>query len=418
MGFVYEKHEAILIQKKLVGSGGSAISIVLWTMACGGLLGLFELTALAASPLSCSGGFERIHYALVEGPESLVSQVPRPFALEAKLLRPNAPMLTQLFKGEVEAVSYVVTADGLLYFTEQPLKQAIAGEGGAAGAAHYFVEIPGAQGREVMAVKEAGVIRYTEFDEKKPAVFFIKRKSRKAFVFEQVYGVDLADVEMRDIDRQLRAIADADVSSARVARNGIEKSRVLDCTEVMSKRLRGDSFILDRIATDLTLLTGGIALSAPERFFGEGGYDLLGADYASTSEHSLLRATVGLMVATGGMKAAQRYGIRLGTAGASVLIQSAIYGALTDQSAKSFGIYNAAYALFSIPKADILDRVLLRKLPGLAYEACLKNSPLQIFVSPRAVRFAEGLASVVIYLEGRKIFVEDKKGDAHQPPKL
>ena len=334
--------------------------------------------------------------------------------LDRELLLPTGENLNKLTLNPDLTMSYVITPDDRLYLVE--------GEIDLDPNNVWMADLVREDGRPWrFPIKEAGAFRFPRDS---------AGKASGAATTERSYGVELSDEEITNFSKRVEdTIAKDPVLAKRLQlKRPRASAAVVKCTEAFADARSAKQFIGSRVFVSSTMLTGGILINHPERFDvllkGVGLHeqeqgrnydgDMLFADYGSTALNSFFQAYVGYHISSKGVKFLEsRIGSKVASSliarGAasmgSVALQSVMYAAMTDNDAKSVGLYNVGYSVFSVGKSHLLDNFMYQKLPKLIHNACLVNPALKIVVGQKTIRFVEGFAATTIYLKGREIFV-------------
>lgn len=353
-------------------------------------------------------------------PDILVQPTGLNVVLEAKLTPPKANLLKSLVddKGNPtdKKLYYVISPDDQVFFSSDPVK--------FNSDETLFGKIASAKsdaGQIVFPVKEGGEVLYDS----------TTKKRKNSFELRKQYGVELSQEEVdsaRDsLAKHLSSNQQYVTATQPSFKHNFSRARVMKCQKILAEGRNAKKFIVTKLGTDLSLLTAGIAITAPGRFDSvltqvglqeedpDRDYDgdLLAADYTTTSLNTVFRAGVGYVAATEGVAFLQRrFGptasslmMRSSSTALSVGLQTLIYSTMTDNDAGGIGAYNLGYSVFSMVKSHYVDKFILSKLPDFAYNSCLKNPALRFIVGQKSFRLVEGMASTVLYLGGRSILV-------------
>lgn len=362
-------------------------------------------------------------------PQDILVQPSGPtVVLKAELNRPTADHLKLLIgkknQENTARLFYAISPDDQVFFSTDPI-QFNPDETIFAKVASSNSEA----GHVLFPVKEGGEVLFRS----------VKEKGQKQFELQKQYGVELSEEEVNLARASIhKHLSSEPSSSSRFKANfqhNFSRARVMKCQKILAEGKNARKFIVTKLGTDLSLLTAGIAITAPGRFDTVWTHvgleeedpqrdydgDLLVADYTTTSMNTVFRAGVGYVAATEGVAFLQRrFGptassmmMRSSSTALSVGLQTIIYSMMTDNDAGSIGAYNLGYSVFSMVKSHYIDRFILSKLPEFAYNTCLRNPALSVLVGQKSVRLVEGMASTVLYLGARSVIV----GEGGNTPK-
>ena len=349
--------------------------------------------------------------------------------LDVKLIDVKAQLLGQLKHPEnTKSLFYVVSPDNRVFLVEDSLD--LAKEN--VWTAKALIARKGAEPVEwTFPIKEAGEVKWSRD---------LKDKKAGSFEFRQSYGVQLSSEEDTFTKNYIQAAIDAQKLDPQAEKLRIKRTVPLahsvKCAEILNKKTSARSFITAKLGADFAILTAGIMIQAPQRFdvllVGLGAQekdenrdydgDMLATDYSTGVVNNFFKSWVGYVATTSGVQAlTKRFGtlgssiiMRSGATVTSVALQTAMYSAMTDNDAKSIGMYNLGYSVFSIGKSHLIDGFIVNKLPEMVYNACLRNPATRFIFGQGSVRIVEGLASTVLYLGGRDVFMKftgDKQKD-------
>lgn len=332
--------------------------------------------------------------------------------LSNDLLFPSGKILNEFTKNPELEMSYVITPDDRMFL--------IRGLIDFDGNYKYSAELVDDKGTPLtFPVKAAGQFKLSS-----------EEAGRKGF-FNPVrsYGAELTDEEIGTFSKQVEGAIAEDSSLAKKfkLKRPNSTARLMKCSEAISHSRSSKKFISAKLATSMSLLTGGILIQNPDRFdvlLTQLGFhqqeegrnydgDMLFTDYLTTGSNSLFQGLAGYHISTKGVQFLQS---RIGRTASSMVsrgavsltsigMQTLLYATLTDNNAKGVGIYNIGYSAFSIAKSHFFDDFLVHKLPELVTDACMVNPAFKIVVGDRSIRLGEGLASTWLYLTGRHALV-------------
>jgi hypothetical protein len=312
--------------------------------------------------------------------------------ISAELELPTAQILSKLRAGDADlesGLSYVIDYEDHLFFVRSPLE---------APAGNQILVDGALSGRKLQfPAKQMGAISYNHLNH---SFEFVPKTSH----------VDLAASEMNLLE-------DATSNLVRFDRTSAQEARLIECSQVLADHERGKSFIMNSLVTNLGLNTGAYAIQDPTRFVDPNRRDLLFADYTSTAASTIFKSAVGKYITTSSMSYLARTSIRAGTGVTSAQLQGLVIrnilhddansGRSSDNRSNRIVGYNTGYTLFSVLKGDLVDGTILKKLPSMYFDMCLKGSSAKLFVSPGMFRLVESLGSTVIFYVGRKMIINE-----------
>lgn len=308
--------------------------------------------------------------------------------VSAKLLRPQGKLLRALSNEPKEKLHYIVDPENRVYFVKEALdfnseKMMIVQHTTESG---EVLQIP---------VKEGGRIEYDQ--------------QKKVFRFLPEYEpMDLSEEEISLIRQSGEESGEVITHS----HEGVAKAKMMDCQKIYEAQRSGKSFIWDQFLTNNSLLTLSIATQKPGRFTDTANYDMLLMDYATGNEHTAIRSFSSRYIMMNNLGYGKRLATRVGVGLGSTQIQGWTSkfivkdkdGQSSSDRADKVTKFNRIWMFPSLVKSDALDKFILKNLPEVAYDLCLKGSPLRIFASPKMIRFAEGWLSSTIYFTLRDKF--------------
>jgi len=271
------------------------------------------------------------------------------------------------------------------------------------------------------AAKESGYVAYVRDPEAGTTLFGNKKKT-KNYVFYKQHGLDLTEDEYLKIRGQMEGVLDEQEGAYWRNAHGksYQKAAVVKCNQIFRDHTRNDRFIIDKVQVDMVTMTGALVLMNSHRFDGTKVYwglqendpekdydeDLLAADYISTLVNSTIRAGAGLGLTAAGVSFAVGGTLRIPVSMGSIAAQTLIYRGLTDNDANKIGLFNLGYMFFAIGKGHFVDRWVYEYFPKMAYNSCLSGTLTRFIVSPRMIRYGEGVLSSVIYFAARHVVLE------------
>lgn len=256
--------------------------------------------------------------------------------------------------------------------------------------------LPDANGGRL--IKEAGEIKFDDVS--------------KEMKLNPEYGMDLSDSEAAIASGKIKAL-NGDIA-AKESLQGLQKSKVLNCLDIMKGRQTGKNFVLSRLASDNIVMTGAILASegmGANRLGTQGGREVLTADMVGTNAAIAINATLGkyLILRDKGLGIAflSRTATNLGL----IQAQRELYeNTLTDDAharANKLAGFDTGYMLLRIPTHHFFDRYIMNKLPLYLFNACQKDNSLRVLVSPTMVRIYERTGSAILYYATRKSVIAE-----------
>ena len=294
-------------------------------------------------------------------------------------------------------VAYVVDTEGRIAFVKGSL-----------------ADLANTEGAPIVVVKYRaldGEVRQTPLLESGRMEFDSTTRSYKLIPTYQPAG----GLSVEELDG-IRLSMGSDAMIVHHLEEGVEKVRMFDCAQIMSAQMRGDNYFWDNIMTGNLLLAGTIVVREPGKLFDSSHYDQLESDFVTSNEHGLLRSILGKFLILNGVSYVNRLGINLARGLTSVQIQGWTSdhiikdknGQSGKQRSDAVTEFNRLWLMPSLFKGDLLDVTVLRRLPAVSYDMCLKKIPLRVLVSPKAVRLMEGAASGWVYRALREKYIGEK----------
>lgn len=287
--------------------------------------------------------------------------------------------------------SYWVDADNQIHFSD------ITGK----STADSFTVLQDINSKDAFIIKESGEFSFDP--------------SSKKFIYEQKKSWDLKPGEIDDAIREQTKL-----DFSRKADPRFEKTKVLKCTEIMASQQRADNFVLDGIVSGAIVTVSSFAtveaISPGNRTFSE-KLTLLSSDLVGNTISSAISSKVvkPLILRNAGVITdfTQRTVTDFGT---NYLVKKPIYNAFNpaqDQEAtknkESLGNklvpYDTGYSIIRFFPKRAIERATVYTLPKLMLESCLKSNSASFIIGPRNVRIVDRYAWGLIYMGGRKVYL-------------
>lgn len=244
-------------------------------------------------------------------------------------------------------------------------------------------------------IREAGEITY----------------GKNGFVFKPVYGFDTTAVETKKITSEMARLSPGEkVSHPPTAQ--VPQARAIKCLDILSSQTNGKNFVLNRMLADNVVTVGAIGVgeaTGAGRMQTEKGREVIYADLIGSNITGYLGGKIGrnLALKNDGLMAAMttRAGVGMGM----VEIQKGVHETLVEgdsqQTAEDIASFNRAHFIARLPLNHAIDQFMVKQLPVMIFNSCLKNPGTSVFISPTAVRFYERLGSNVIYYGARQAVI-------------
>lgn len=263
-----------------------------------------------------------------------------------------------------------------------------------------FYTIKKTGGNEPFVIKESGYFKFNP--------------EKKEFLFESKRGWDLAPDEA---DAYLATLAksDPELKISRVANPAAEKAKVIKCLDAMSAQNKGKNFIMDSIVSSNVVTLAGVVtneLAGNHLLSTDEGRRLVASDLIANNISSLITGPIVKRAVLGNVSVIRDFATRTTVDYlTNVGIKKPIYNHMRkkkpeDENKKSLGDrlvpYDTGFGVVRFFPKRALDRALVYQLPRMMVDSCLKGSPLSVIASPRMIRIADRYTWGLIYLGGRK----------------
>ncbi len=326
--------------------------------------------------------------------------LPEDFYISAENLLPLSPKnLKAIRESKVDAYSYIWDQEGQLHLVQGLLQIPKPGS-------TYLLRDKGRADQPAILVKEAGTIRAVR-ETKNGTLARIEREPKFA---------DAATEE--DLKKIARAIEEThpDIKMREASKKILPKGQVLNCIDILAahgsfkhfleKRLLADNFILGaKIIIDESLSDKNETDEAAKKrhqqqladFLGNNASNIIGS-YASSW---LINRKIPLHF---------DYSARVAI---GVLLQSFVRApinhAVIEDTKQEFDtdLFNAIHFLAWIPISRKFDQFMIKDLAAHLSAACLRDSSIQVHLSPTRIRIAERMFSGTIYLAARTLFLDE-----------
>jgi len=276
-----------------------------------------------------------------------------------------------------------------------------------------FLVVQNAGSKEPLVIKESGLFKFDP--------------TEKKFVFESKHSWDLAPDEAETYLARA-AKADPDVKFTRVADPAIEKTRVLKCLDIMNSRNKGKNFIWDTIVSSNVVTFAGVVTS---EFTGNhllstsDGRRLVASDFIANNISTLITGPIVKRTVMKKVSLVRDFATRT-TADylTNIGIKRPLYDLLgnkkpEDKGKKTLGQklvpYDTGFGVVRFFPKRYMDRALVYQVPRLLISSCLKGSPLSVIVGPRMIRIADRYTWGLVYLGGRKVYLNSAEGTTPSP---
>lgn len=294
-----------------------------------------------------------------------------------------------LQKGEKR--SYVITQDGNLHITPNPVKMSddtiLISDNVAKG---------GLPNRS--AVIESGEMIYDSASNK--------------YVFQPKHAVD---VNTSQAEGLLKDVTKVD-PGAKVAKGkppiGTPQSQAANCLDILSAQSKGKNFVLDRLIGDNAVASAAIIsteMMGAGRFEDQRGQEVVMADLIGINMGSLVSSQLGKHLVLKNANLPTSLAARTGVGLTMIEAQKQIYQQVLTEDAveRSEDIANFDRAHFAgrLLINHHFDKFVMNSLPKMIFDSCQKNSKMQVFISPRAVRLYERFGSSTIYYGARSAII-------------
>jgi hypothetical protein len=275
-----------------------------------------------------------------------------------------------------------------------------------------FFAIKNIGGKEPFVVKESG--------------FFKFDKDNKAFLFESKRGWDLAPNEA---DEYLNMVAknDPDVKFTRKVNPTMEKTQVVKCLDVLASRNKGKNFIMDTIVSSNVVSLAGVVtneIAGNHLLSTEKGRRLVAADFIANNISSLITGPIVKNAIVKDIPVLKDLAIRTAADfGTNRYIKKNLYDYLSkekpDPKKESLGDrlvpYDTGFGVMRFFPKRALDKALVYQIPRLMIDSCLKGSKLTAIVGPRMIRIADRYTWGLVYLSGRKVYLNATEDSGDKP---
>jgi|GEM_PF-3428637 len=276
-----------------------------------------------------------------------------------------------------------------------------------------FLVIHNAGNKEPLVIKESGLFTFNP--------------TEKKFVFESKHSWDLAPDEAETYLAQA-AKADPDVKFTRVADPALGKTRVLKCLDIMNSRNKGKNFIWDTIVSSNVVTFAGVVtseLTGNHLLSTSDGRRLVESDFIANNISTLITGPIVKRTVMKKVSLVRDFATRTSTDYlTNITIKRPLYDLLgnkkpKDEGKKTLGQklvpYDTGFGVVRFFPKRYMDRALVYQIPRLLISSCLKGSALSVIVGPRMIRIADRYTWGLVYLGGRKVYLNSTEGTTPSP---
>ena len=188
----------------------------------------------------------------------------------------------------------------------------------------------------------------------------------------------------------------------------VPQARAVKCMDILSAQSNGKNFVLDRMIADNAVATGAILVgeaSGAGRLNTEQGREVIAADLIGGNITGFLGGKIRRSLAVGQGSLMSSMVIRTGVGLEMIEVQKAVTGGVvqgdnSQKTAEDIAAFNRAHFIARLPVNHAVDQFMVKQLPIMLFNSCMKNPATSVFISPKAVRFYERLGSSVVYYGG------------------
>ena len=349
------------------------------------LILLFFQKALAAPICDPSGFIQKITSHSIQ-PEDIE-------LIQTRVRHMDRTLIADAQKGE--RFSYWVDLNDQIHFSSPQTHPA----------ADSYLVLKNTENHDAYLIKETG-----DF-------YFDARNKR--YAFDSKKSIDLMPGEIdQAIAQQLN------LKFSRKALPQFEKSRVMNCTEVLSHQQRGDNFIKDSVISSGIVTTASFAtveLIHPSKKSWEEQSKLLGSDLVANTLSSAASSYIIKPLVVNKTGILKDFTYRTATDfGSNLIIKRPVYNLINNQGPtdqedpdkKNIGNallpYDTSFGLIRFFPKRALEKATLYQLPQFMIQSCLKNSALNFIVGPRSVRMVDRYTWGLIYMGGRQVYLNQQ----------
>lgn len=236
--------------------------------------------------------------------------------------------------------------------------------------------------------------------------------TKKQYFFQPKHAVDVSTDETAILLERVNSLDPGSKVLKGAPPPNTPVSKAIECLDVLSAQNKGKNFVLDRVIADNAVTTTAILnseLMGAGRLSEQKGQEVVIADLIGTNINSIIGASIGKHLVTKDMSLATSLGTRAGVGLSMIELQKQVYQQVLTDDAKerseTIANFDRAHFGARLFVNHYFDKFVVNTLPKIIFESCQKNSKMQIFVGPRAIRLYERTGSAMLYYGARDAII-------------